>query len=106
MAKKKAKDTPSRLPDFLAYLFADDALAVLQILARDETLAARIREVVETYLKGNAPHSLADVEAVADEIRMQLEDLQVEEVWDRAGPSRHGYVDTRVTPPRLDRLYA
>ena len=93
MTKKKAKDTLSNPPEFLAHLSTDDALAVLRLLARDETLAARIRQVTEAYLKGNAPHTLEDVGAIAGEVRRALESLEVEEVWERARRTRHGYVE-------------
>ncbi len=54
MTKKKS---PS---DVLAQLSADDALAVLRThrVARDETIAPRIRQVAETYLERNAPMRL------------------------------------------------
>lgn len=99
--------------DVLDQLSADDARAVLRILAQDETLAARIRQVAETYLEGNAPHDLEDVEAIAEDVRAELEALEVEEVWDRAGRTRHGYVETgevademiqRVLEPYLEDL--
>ena len=53
-------------------LSPNDTLATLKALARgDETLAARIAEI-----------------AIAC-----LDQIDLEEVWDRAGPTRHGYVD-------------
>lgn len=90
---KKAKDALSNPPDFLTYLSADDALAILRLLARDEAVASRIREVTETYLKCNAPHVSKDVETIAGDVRRELEGLEVEEVWDRAGRTSAGYVE-------------
>ena len=107
MAKKKHS------ADVLDQLSGDDARAVLQILARDETLAPRIHQVAETYLTGNAPHTPEDIEEIAEALRAELEDLEVEEVWDGAGRTRHGYVDTsevadqmmqRVLDPYLENL--
>lgn len=65
-----------------------DALAILRKLAdSDKTLAARVAEVAMEHLSG------VDPEEVAAVLHAELNWLQVEEVWDRAGPTRHGYVD-------------
>lgn len=65
-----------------------DALAVLKILARtDAETAAQIAEVAAAYLRG------VDLEEVAFVLYDELTLLKVEEVWDRAGAKRHGYVD-------------
>ncbi|MBM3128523.1 MAG: hypothetical protein FJ009_07840 [Chloroflexi bacterium] len=94
MPKKKSKKTPPNQTDSLTQLSADDALAVLRLLAQEEPLAARIRQVTAAYLEGNAPHAPEDVEEIAEDVRAELEGLEVEEVWDRAGQTRHGYVET------------
>jgi len=54
----------------------------------------RILQVAQTHLEEGAPHSPEDAEAIAHEVLEALEWLEVEEVWDRAGPKRDGYVDT------------
>jgi hypothetical protein len=65
-----------------------DALTILKTLARDdEHLAARIAEIAAVHLSDVEP------EEVAFELYDELSFLEVEEVWDRAGPTRHGYVD-------------
>jgi hypothetical protein len=65
-----------------------DALVILKALAReDDQLAIRIAEKATLYL------SNVDPEEVALVLYDQLNWLEVEEVWDRAGPKRHGYVD-------------
>ena len=65
------------------------ALTILRELAAgDEQLAGRIAEL------GTACLSKVDVEEVAAALYDELDDLEVEEVWDRAGKTRHGYVDT------------
>lgn len=69
-------------------LSPNDALQVLKTLARDdESLAARIAEVATAHL------SEVDPEDVAFELYHELDSLEVEEIWDRAGPSRDGYVE-------------
>jgi len=61
---------------------------VLKTLARgDERLATRIAEIAMAHLDA------VDWEEVAFELYEELEFLEVEEVWDQAGPTRHGYVD-------------
>lgn len=65
-----------------------DGLAILKILANaDEQIAVRIGEVATTYL------SEVDPEDVAGGLYEELDSLQVEEVWDRAGSTRHGYME-------------
>ena len=65
-----------------------DALAVLKALAReDDQLGACIAEKATVYL------SNVDPAEVAAALYAELDALEVEEVWDRAGPKRHGYVD-------------
>jgi hypothetical protein len=70
-------------------LSSNDALAILKALAReDEALAARIAEIAIARLRE------IDPEDVAFDLYEELNALEVEEVWDRAGSTRHGYVDT------------
>ena len=65
-----------------------DALGILKSLAQeDEGIAARIVEIATVRL------SQVDPEEVGLALYEDLELLEVEEVWDRAGPSRHGYVE-------------
>lgn len=69
-------------------LSPEDALVVLRILARDdEQIAARIAEIALAHL------SHVNWEEVAYELYEELEFLEVEEVWDRAGSTREGYVE-------------
>jgi hypothetical protein len=70
------------------HLSPADALSILEALAdSDEQLAARIAEMATARLRG------VDPEEVAAVLYDELDALEVEEVWDRAGPTRHGYVD-------------
>jgi hypothetical protein len=80
-------------PDILSQLSPEDALAVLCILAEDQTLAARVREVVLAYIEDSAPRGPEDVETIAEDLSFDLEQLQVEDVWERSGQTRYGYVE-------------
>ena len=82
-------NVPMKNPrEIIDQLSPNDALAILKALARDdEALAARIAEVATAHL------SEVDPEDVAIVLYSELDALAVEEVWDRAGPTRHGYVD-------------
>jgi hypothetical protein len=94
--------------EILDHLTPDDALAVLQALARDDPqIAARAAEIALQRVSG------VDYENVAYDLDTALNMLAVEEVWDRAGPNRSGYVDTTeaadqmfedVMTPYLDEL--
>ena len=79
-------------------LAPDDALTILQTLAQDDPkLAARAGEMAMARL-GNV-----DWKEVANDLHADLELLEVEEVWDRAGPSRDGYVDTNEVADEMIR---
>lgn len=69
-------------------LSPDDALTILQQLAaQDEKLATEIATLALAYL------SHVDAEEVTGTLRNDLEGLTPEEVWDRAGNTRYGYVE-------------
>jgi hypothetical protein len=73
---------------FIAALSPDDALQVLKLLAQeDDALAERIVQIASQQLEQ------VDPEGVAEDVLGDLAGLEVEEVWDRAGKTRHGYVD-------------
>ncbi|TEU19246.1 MAG: hypothetical protein E3J21_04285 [Anaerolineales bacterium] len=74
--------------EIIDHLSPTDALSILRTLASsDEQLAARIAEIATAHL------SEVDPEEVAAVLYDELDALEVEEVWDRAGPKRDGYVD-------------
>lgn len=74
--------------EIIAQLSPGDALSILQSLANsDEELARRIAEMAIAQL------SQVDPEEVASALYDGLNALEVEEVWDRAGETRYGYVD-------------
>jgi hypothetical protein len=63
-------------------------LVVLKALAHeDENVAARIARIATSYLSEVEPEDVAF--ALYDELNA----LEVGEVWDRAGSTRHGYVE-------------
>lgn len=75
--------------DIINNLSPEDASAILrQLAARDEKLAAEIAEIALAYL--------SDVEAedITSSLLTDLEALTPEDVWDRAGNTRYGYVET------------
>jgi len=67
-------------------LDAQDASQILKILyAEDSKIAARIEKIANEYLSG------VDVEEIAENVYADLDDLQVEDLWDRSGPHHDGY---------------
>jgi hypothetical protein len=74
--------------EIIKQLSPNDALAILKTLARDdEALAARIAEVATAHLNE------LDPQEVAFALYEELDALEVEDVWARAGRTRHGYVE-------------
>ena len=74
--------------EIIDHLSPADARSILKSLAdSDEALAQRIAEMATARLRG------VDPEEVAAVLYDELDALEVEEVWNRAGPKRHGYVD-------------
>ncbi len=66
-----------------------DASAILHALATsDAVLAGRIAEMALAHF------DQIDVEEVSVALYDELDALEVEEVWERAGRKRHGYVET------------
>ena len=82
--KRKAKDNP----EILRSITGSDALLILNALAQqDEEIRKTIEKTAQEIL------STVDADEIATEVKMELEFLQVEDVWDRAGATRDGYVD-------------
>lgn len=89
-AKKKvaAKRGSARKPKVLESITGSDALAILEVLAdRHENIAKEIEAVAKELL------SHVEIEDVATNVQTDLELLDVEDVWDRSGATRDGYVD-------------
>jgi hypothetical protein len=65
-----------------------DALSILKTIADEyPNIAARIEQLALTYL------SDVDIEEVTDQVYSELNFIDVEDVWDRSGSTRDGYVD-------------
>jgi len=65
-----------------------DALQVLKALAQEDAeMAVRIAKLADRLLKQ------VNFEEIAERLVSALEGLEVEEVWDRARKTRHGYVE-------------
>lgn len=61
---------------------------ILNALAQqDEEIKKAIEKTAKEIL------SAVDVDEIATEVKIELEFLQVEDVWDRAGATRDGYID-------------
>ena len=89
---------PHRVYQIIDNLSVFEARAVLRTLAEnDADLAKRIAEMTLTSISGE------DMEEVAAALYDELDALEVEEVWDRAGRTRHGYVETSEVAEPDDR---
>ncbi len=74
------------MKNFLDEISPNDALQVLRKLCDvDPDLRQRIQcEALKLLSNG-------DADKIADEVYCELDGIDVEELWDRSGPSRHGY---------------
>ncbi len=82
------KKRPAPASKVLNSITGQDALSILKRLAeRDDKFLALVEATVQELL------GQVNSEEVATEVRMTLESLPVEEVWDRSGATRDGYVD-------------
>lgn len=74
--------------DFINKLDGNDALAVLHKLAgEDKNIAKKIKHIIEDFLDE------VDSESVAYDVQSDLEMIDVEDVWDRSGSTRDGYIE-------------
>lgn len=81
----------TRKPKVLESITGDDALAILEVLiGSDKNLAQKIDTIAQALFND------VDIDGVAGSVQMELELLQAEEVWDRSGAKRDGYVDSSV----------
>ncbi len=90
-AKKSAsKQTGTRKPNILESITGADALAILKVLAaRNERMAREIDAVARQLF------SHGEIDEMAANVQMELEFLNVEDVWDRAGAKRDECVARR-----------
>lgn len=92
MAKKSNKPSETKNKpedkDILSKINADDAFVILKILAKEDVnIAKRIEQIATEYLSG------VDIEDIASQVYFDLDSIKVEELWDRSGRTRHGYVE-------------
>ena len=65
-----------------------EALEVLKaLICEDESLVNKIEEIAHEIL------SDINLEEIASTVYLELDSLDVEELWDRSGRTRHGYVE-------------
>ena len=89
-AKKKAASKPGipRETKTFESLSGSDALAILKILSdRSAKLAQEIDAIARELL------SHVNMDEVAANVQMELEFIDVEDVWDKSGATSRGYVD-------------
>ena len=78
MTEKKKKNTKQEI-NILDKINADDGLAILKMLAKEDTsLLKRIEDAAMEYF------SEVEVEDIADEVFYELDSLEVEDVWDQS----------------------
>lgn len=76
------------MTDLLNEITPEDALSIIQELSGDPVLRKRILEVAHRLLKN------IDVDEIAADVFTAIDDIDVQDLWDRAGPGRHGYIST------------
>jgi len=89
MAKNGNKTSRTKgTKNIFAEISADDAFAILKRLAKeDPKVANRIEQIAIEYL------SDVDIEDIASQVYFDLDSIEVEEVWNRSGRTRNGYVE-------------
>jgi hypothetical protein len=86
--KGAGKGSSTRKPRIFESISGNDALAILKVLAdRDDGVTQEIEAIARELF------SHVTIDDVAANVQMELESLDVEYVWDRAGSKRGGYVD-------------
>lgn len=90
---KRTKKSPGRRrttqkPEILESITGNNALSILKVLAqRDVNMKRTIENIAMEVLSG------VNVDEIAVQVQTELEFLQVEDVWARAGAAEYGYVD-------------
>lgn len=83
----KTKNKSDKI-NILDKINSNDALVILKILCKEDmNIAKRIEQIVREYL------SEVDIDDIASEVYFDLDNIEVEEVWDRSGSTRDGYID-------------
>ena len=80
--------TPTIGTDILDSINSSDAMKILRILMeRNKELKTEIRKIALEIL------SDANPEEIAVDVMQALDCIEVEELWDRSGSKRYGYID-------------
>jgi hypothetical protein len=87
-AKKKTRKRAAPASKVLESITGSDALSILKLLAERDDKLVEVIDATARELLGQV-----DTEDVATDVQMELELLDVEEVWERSGATRDGYVD-------------
>ncbi len=87
-AKKKTRKRAAPASKVLESITDSDARSILKLLAERDHKLVEVIDATARELLGQV-----DTEDVATDVQMELELLDVEEVWDRSGATRDGYVD-------------
>lgn len=84
--RSTTEDKPGK--ETLDKINANDAFAILKILADEDTnIAKRIEQIAMEYMSG------VDIGDIASQVYYDLDSIKVEDVWDQSGSTRYGYVD-------------
>jgi hypothetical protein len=73
--------------DILESIGPDEALAVLKELTKEAEIRKKAEKIALEII------STVDVEDVAEQVVWELDSLIVEDVWDKSGSTRDGYID-------------
>ena len=88
ISKRTGRARTAPASRILESMTGSDALSVLRLLAERDDEFAEVIDATARELLGQI-----DSEDVATDVQMELEFLDVEEVWDRSGARRDGYID-------------
>lgn len=72
----------------LSLITAEDAKMILkELVSEDPRIVLQVKRIADELFKK------VDIDEVAEEIFYYLNSIEIEEIWDRSGSTRHGYVD-------------
>ena len=77
----------SRPGDVIESIEPDEAQDILRRLAEDPSIRKRVEDLARERL------SDVDVEGIADRVYEELDMIDVHDLWESSGSTRHGYVD-------------
>lgn len=80
-----------QIKEVLAEMSGDEALAIVRTLAEEDSAIAE--RIVQIFYENLLNEEGGEVEGVAADVFDELESLEVGELWDKSGSTRHGYVD-------------